>query len=231
MEWLALRSCPGTLATSICVFFADPNAETFAAIDAMVNTVAHTDAVILDLRHNGGGEPKTIARFLSHFFRPKTHLNDFVGRGDGKVSIQESTYTTQVPGPRVVVPLYVLTARYTFSGGEECAYDVQTQKRGIVIGAVTGGGANPGSTRRINDHFEIFVPDQRARNPITKTNWEGIGVLPDRRIAATRALAIAYRLALGAKISDTSFPSNYRSRLRELRARLDTMPDSEIFVF
>jgi len=219
---------PGNVGYLDLRFFADLNADTFAAIDAMVNTVGHADAVILDLRRNGGGEPKTIARFLSHFFPPKIHLNDFVGRGDGKASIQDSTYTSKVPGPRVIVPLYVLTASDTFSGGEECAYDVQTQKRGIVIGAVTGGGANPGSSRRIDDHFEIFVPDQRARNPITKTNWEGIGVLPDRKVAAKRALAVAYKLALYGKLSDTTLPPTYRSRLTRLRGRLDTMPDSEI---
>ncbi len=210
-------------------FFAHPDADTFTAIDAMVNTVAHADAVILDLRRNGGGEPQTVARFLSHFFPPKTHLNDFVGRGDGKPSIEESTYTTDVPGPRVIVPLYVLTSGDTFSGGEECAYDVQAQKRGIVIGTVTGGGANPGSSRRIDDHFEIFVPDRRARNPITKTNWEGIGVLPDRKVAAKRALAVAYGLALYPKLSDTTLPPTYRSRLTRLRGKLDTMADSEIF--
>jgi C-terminal processing protease CtpA/Prc len=197
-------------------------------IDGLANAVAYSDAIVLDLRRNHGGDPLAIARLLSHFLAPKTHLNDFVGRGDDDAKIQDSTFTEDVPGPRITAPLYVLTSGETFSGGEECAYDVQALKRGTLIGATTGGGANPGDTRRIDDHFSIFVPDARARNPITKTNWEGVGVKPDIETPRERALIAAYGTALDAKLRDTTLSTPARTRLTELRAKLDTMTDAEI---
>ncbi len=208
--------------------FPSESDELNAVFDGAANSVAYSSAVVLDLRRNHGGDPASIARLLSHFLPVKTHLNDFVGRGDGDPPIQDSTYTVAVPGTRITAPLYVLTSGETFSGGEECAYDVQALKRGRLIGAITGGGANPGDTRRIDDHFAIFVPDARARNPITKTNWEGVGVKPDIEIARDRALITAYGMALDTKLRDASLPAGYRERVTTLRAKLDTMTDAEI---
>jgi C-terminal processing protease CtpA/Prc len=202
--------------------------EMHAVFDGIANSVAYSSAIVLDLRRNHGGDPDSIARLLSHFMAPKTHLNDFVGRGDGEPPIEDSTYTADVPGPRITAPLYVLTSGETFSGGEECAYDVQALKRGTLIGAVTGGGANPGDTRRIDDHFMIFVPTARARNPITKTNWEGVGVKPDIAVERDRALITAYGMIVDAKLRDTSLTAAQRDAYTKFRAKLDTMTDAEI---
>jgi C-terminal processing protease CtpA/Prc len=89
------------------------------------------------------------------------------------------------------VPIYVLTSKFTFSGAEEFAYDLQTQKRAIVIGEVTGGGAHPVEPRAISNGFVVFVPFARAINPITKTNWEGKGIQPDVETTADKALETA----------------------------------------
>jgi hypothetical protein len=196
--------------------------------DGVANSVAFSSAIVLDLRRNHGGDPDSIARLLSHFLPPKTHLNDFVGRGDGEPKIENSTYTSNVPGPRITAPLFVLTSGETFSGGEECAYDVQALKRGTLIGAVTGGGANPGDTRRIDDHYMIFVPTERARNPITKTNWEGVGVKPDIAVDRDRALITAYGMAIDERLRDTSLSAARRDGLTTLRAKIATMTDAEI---
>ena len=208
--------------------FPDASDELNAVFDGAVNSIAYSDAIVLDLRRNHGGSPDSIARLLSHFVAPKTHLNDFVGRGDGDEKVTESTYTEAVPGPRITAPLYVLTSSETFSGGEECAYDVQALKRGTLIGAVTGGGANPGGTRRIDDHFLIFVPSERARNPITKTNWEGAGVKPDIELPRERALVRAYGMAIDAKLQDTSLTAAQRDGFKQLRAKIDTLTDADI---
>jgi hypothetical protein len=222
---------PGNVGYVDLRYFFQPNdpAPAWTVFDGMVNAVAYSDAIVLDLRRNHGGDPHTIARLLSHFLPAKTHLNDFVERGDDDTAkIGDSTYTGDVPGPRITAPLYVLTSGETFSGGEECAYDVQALKRGTLIGAVTGGGANPGDTRRIDDHFSIFVPDARARNPITKTNWEGAGVKPDVELPRERALTTAYGMALDAKLRGATLSTPQRANLTQLRAKLDTMTDADI---
>src|ERR1044072_8406622 len=93
------------------------------------------------------------------------------------------------------VPLYVLTSDYTFSGAEEFTYNMQSRKRATIIGETTGGGANPGGMFPINDRFGIFIPTGRAINPVTKTNWEGVGVKPEIAVEASHALDTAVALA------------------------------------
>ena len=93
--------------------------------------------------------------------------------------------------------MYVLTSAHTFSGGEEFTYDLKAQKRATIVGETTGGGAHPVSGHRIDEHFIIGVPFARAINPITHTNWEGVGVEPDVKVAAGDALATAQRLISG----------------------------------
>jgi hypothetical protein len=88
-------------------------------------------------------------------------------------------------------PVYLLSSARTFSGGEEFLYDLKTQKRAKLIGQASGGGANPGGAPPINARFAFFIPDGRAENPITKTNWEGTGVAPDVAVAPDQALRVA----------------------------------------
>jgi len=101
-----------------------------------------------------------------------------------------------VPGKRLAAkPVFVLTAKRTFSGAEEFTYNLKNLKRATIIGETTGGGAHPVSGHRIDDHFTIGVPFARAVNPISKTNWEGTGVEPDVKVPADEALNVAKKMA------------------------------------
>jgi len=130
----------------------------------------------------------------SYFFDRPTHLNDLWFR-DGPV-VQEFWTLPSVPGARLGdVPLFVLTSSRTFSGAEECAYDLQTQHRATIVGETTGGGANPGGDQPIDEQLSVFVPVGKAVNPVTGTNWEGTGVAPDVACPAGQALDRALELA------------------------------------
>jgi hypothetical protein len=223
-----VENLPGNVGYVDLRYFVGDAAHAATVFDGAANSVAYADAVILDLRGNHGGDPNIVARLLSHFLPPKTHLNDFVARGDGKPVVVRSTYTTRVPGPRIAAPLYVLISNHTFSGGEECAYDVQALRRGTLVGAVTGGGANPGGPHRIDDHLSVFVPDMRARNPITKTNWEGVGVAPDVAVAPDRALETAYAAILDQRLRDSTLLASDRDHLTAVRSKLHAMTDLQI---
>jgi len=174
-------------------FFADPRICGPTVVAAM-NFLANVDAIIFDLRENGGGEPAMIAFISSYLFAERTHLNDLWTR---KGDITDQYWTLQyVPGKRLDgKPAFVLTSRNTFSGGEEFTYNLKNLKRATIVGETTGGGAHPVSGHRINEHFGIGVPFARAINPITHTNWEGTGVEPDVKVAAADALTTAQKLA------------------------------------
>jgi hypothetical protein len=167
-------------------FFAEPAGAGETVVAAM-GFLANTKALILDLRHNHGGDPATVALLLSYFFGNEgVHLNDIYWRPDNSTG----QFWTQafVPGHKYPRDLYVLIGGDTFSAGEECAYDLQTQKRATLIGEPTGGGAHPIAPHPIADHFLVLVPSGRAINPITHTDWEGAGVQPDVVTPADGAL-------------------------------------------
>jgi hypothetical protein len=184
---------PGNVGYVKFDMFADPEICGPTAVAAM-NFVANVDAIIFDLRENGGGDPKMVAFISSYLFDKPTHLNDLWTRKGN--STQQFWTLPYVPGKRLAdAPVYVLTSKGTFSGGEEFCYNLKNLKRATLVGETTGGGAHPVSGHRIDDHFTIGVPFARAINPISHTNWEGTGVEPDVKVPAADALSTAEKLA------------------------------------
>ena len=182
-----------------------PTAMVGPAISGAMTMLSGTDALILDLRRNGGGEPDTVAYLMSHFFAQgdDRHLNDLYFRNGDKT---RQYWTIPSVGPRYTRPVYVLTSGRTFSGGEECAYDFQTQKRAKIVGEKTGGGANPGDSYAIGKGYAAFIPNGRAINPITKTNWEHVGVTPDIAVPAADAQKVAHAAILRELIAASKDP-------------------------
>jgi retinol-binding protein 3 len=161
---------------------------------AAMNFMAHVNAIIFDLRENGGGDPLMVAFLATYLFDDVTHLSDIYERKEDKTT----QYWTlpYVPGTRLAkIPAYVLTSKFTFSGAEDFAYNLQWLKRVTVVGETTGGGAHPVSGHRLDDHFSIGVPYARDINPMSKANWEGTGVTPDVSVKASEALETAEKLA------------------------------------
>ena len=183
---------PGNIGYLKFNFFASVTTCGSAASEALVK-LADTDALIIDLRDNGGGQPEMVAYVSSYLFDKRTHLNDIWER---RINHTEEFWTRDVPGRKFggTKPVYVLTARRTFSGAEEFSYNLKSLKRATIVGETTGGGAHPTRPFRIDQQFSIGVPFARAINPITKTNWEGVGVVPDIRIGASDALETATRM-------------------------------------
>jgi hypothetical protein len=174
-------------------FFPDPMACGKTAA-AAITFLANTDAVIFDLRDNSGGDPRMVAMMCTYFFDQTVHLNDFYDRTDNKTS--EYWTLRFVPGLKLGnKPAFVLTSSRTFSGAEEFAYDLKNLKRVTVVGEGTAGGSHPVSAHRAGDHFVVYVPHARSINPVTGTDWEGTGVLPDVAVTAGDALETAERLA------------------------------------
>lgn len=156
--------------------------------------LGNVDALIVDLRRNGGGDPSMIQFLSSYFFAGRTHLNSFEWRG--KEGLEEFWTFPEVPGKRLLdVPIFVLTSSRTFSAAEEFTYNLRNLERATIVGATTGGGAHPGDTHEIAGLLRVFIPQGRAINPITKTNWEGVGVEPHLKVPAEQALDAARREA------------------------------------
>jgi hypothetical protein len=166
------------------------------AITAAMELVSGTYALIIDLRRNGGGSPHGVALWCSYLIAEQpTHLNDIFHADTGETR-QFWSYP-YLPGSRYLDrPVYVLTSSRTFSGGEDFGYTLQALGRAEVIGEATGGGAHPTRPFPISAAVHIGIPFARSINPVTGTNWQGTGVIPDTQVPADQAYSVAYTEAL-----------------------------------
>ncbi len=161
---------------------------------AAMDKLADTDGLILDLRDNHGGGPDSVALLVSYFVDQRTRLNDIWDR-DTNVTTQQWT-VDKLDGKRYggKKPVVILAGPGTMSAGEDFAYTMQALKRATVIGGRTWGGAHPARPYRLGDHFYAVIPGARSISPITQTNWEGVGVIPDIAAPSDNALAMAKEL-------------------------------------
>lgn len=187
--------------------FAEPDSLAARAAMAAMTFLANVDALIIDLRNNGGGSPDMVALVTSYLYAAgeRVHLNNIYWR-DGNHT-EEFWMRPDVPGPRLDgKDVFVLTSNYTFSAAEEFCYNLKNLKRATIVGEETGGGAHPGEIIRLSPHFEVFCPTGRAINPISKTNWEGTSVTPDLVCNAEESLSMAHIRAIENLLARASDP-------------------------
>lgn len=173
---------------------------------AAMGFLAGSDALIVDLRDNGGGDPTMIQLLVSYLVpsEPIHFSSVYIRNGD---KTQQLWTHAWVPGTRLpTVPVFILTSGRTFSAAEDFAYSLKSLKRATIVGETTGGGAHPVENHYVKGYPVLLrLPCGRSVNPITGTDWEGTGVEPDIAAAAPDALAVAHVRALdavAAKITD-----------------------------
>ena len=164
---------------------------------AAMTVAAQGDALIIDLRRNGGGA-ETANLLTGYLLKPGSALSGSYDRPSNTHHANVSP--SWVPGRRFGTdkPLFILISKGTFSAAEAVAYDLQALKRAVIVGEVTGGGAHPFEYRRVHPHFAFDLPEGKSINPITGGNWQGVGVKPDVAVPADQALERALELARAA---------------------------------
>lgn len=175
--------------------FDEVNERSTARVAQAMAMVASTDALIFDLRQNGGGSGDMVRLISSYLLPGGIHLNSFYWRSSD--STTEFWTLDRIAGEkRPSVLVYVLTSKDTFSAAEEFAYNLKHLNRAEIVGEATKGGANPWQFYELGDGFRAGLPIAKAINPVTLHNWEHVGVQPDQPVPAEDALEVAYRSAL-----------------------------------
>lgn len=186
---------PGNIGYLSIPAFSKANQESKATLAAAFEFLAYTDAMIIDLRSNSGGQPSMVQELLSYFFdKPILTSSTY----DRELDTTFHNYALEtVKGKKVPnKKLYILTSENTFSAGEAFAYFMKNQQRAVIVGEVTAGAAHGEKPFIVNDKVVIYLPYERGIDAVTKTDWEGVGVQPDVAIKANKALAKAQQLIM-----------------------------------
>ncbi|MFT5424526.1 MAG: hypothetical protein ACI89L_002321 [Phycisphaerales bacterium] len=200
------------------------------AIHAAMRLMQGSNAIIFDLRRNGGGDPETVQLLSSYLFDPSepVHLNSLYFRPADETT--EFWTTPDIQSDAMPdTPVYVLTSGYTFSAAEEFTYNLKSLDRATVVGETTGGGAHPVNGFEVGDGIMLRIPVGRAINPITGTNWEGAGVTPHIETPAADALTTAHTLALEAIVeNDPSSPAAWALQMLKIQLDPVTLGDKDL---
>ena len=158
-----------------------------SAIRTAMEFLRGGDAVIIDIRRNGGGSPGAVAALASYFLPPATKLMRFEMRG----MPGEASETPAAPFSLADRPVYVLTSKGTFSAAEEFADHVSAFKFGTLVGENTGGGGFRNTFVPLPGGLVMSVSVGRAVHMVTGKDWEQVGIAPAIAVPAGQALARA----------------------------------------
>ena len=225
VEWL-----PGNIGYLRFDSFRDP-AYAGEKLTSAISYLDNCDAIILDLRYNGGGKETMVKFVASYFFEKPTLINQmYFSRQD---SLWQTWTSEYVPGKKLAdKPLYILTGPNTASAAEAFSYSLQKLGRATIIGETSRGAAHWVDFFYFPElHMEIKLPVAMPVNPVTKTNWEKTGVIPDIRIAEHLAFETAYLTALktiASRIDDKVEKSNLEWFINITNERLKNEPLHEI---
>nr|WP_199156040.1 S41 family peptidase [Pedobacter sp. ASV2] len=189
--------------------FPEGNKSAQQILDATMNFVSNTNALIIDLRNNRGGDGKMVRLFLSYFFNERIKLSEIYTRYNNKT---EEKYTfKKVNGKKYLdKPVYLIVNNNTISAAEALAYNLQQNKIAKVIGDKTYGAANPVKVFFIGKKYQLFIPISVEKNAVTKTNWEHTGINVDEKVNSEKALIKAQIIAL-----ENLLKSNTKTELTE----------------
>jgi Peptidase family S41/N-terminal domain of Peptidase_S41 in eukaryotic IRBP len=189
-----LKILPGNIRYLRITGFEWVRDETGAAYDDAMRFLKDGDAIIIDLRGNGGGSAAAVQYLTSHFLPADTLLLTFLH--DSAAPAQSRTLNYLPAGRLQGKPLFVLIDGGVASAAEEFAYHVQQFKLGELIGATTAGAANNNKFVPVAPGFMLSVSFGRPVHAVSKTNWEGVGIKPSVETPPVQALDVAESLAL-----------------------------------
>jgi len=158
--------------------------------DQAMDQLSGCRAMIIDLRENRGGGGANML-LASYFLSERTLVNTLHFR---KAEPMEFWAGPSTRAAFTKVPVYILVSGTTFSAAEGLAYGLQQRGRAVLVGETTKGGANPNRFFPVGQGLELSLSVGRTVNPVSGTNWEGVGVRPDVAVPASQALEKALAL-------------------------------------
>lgn len=211
----SLRVLPGNVRYMEYDGFMWIGPESAAALENAMRFLSGGDAVIIDLRRNGGGSPEAVQYIVSHFLPAGRPLVTFYMNGNASPDRLETL--AELPAGRMVgKPLYVLTSGGSASAAEEFIGHVGGYRIGELVGENSAGAGFRNTLLPIQGRFVLSVSVGRAVLASTGRDWEAVGLAPTVPTPIAGALDVAEGLALRRLAANAAGPE---------RARLEAMAE------
>ncbi|GAA0368644.1 S41 family peptidase [Bacillus horti] len=162
--------------------------------NAAMKFLENTKAIVIDIRNNGGGYGGLSEYLISYFFdEMPTHLSTTYFMEEGATEAQTFSHSFVVGKRRVEKEhkLYILVNEKTVSAAEYFAYVLQANKKAIIVGETSAGGAYRNTYFPLNEKLRISISTGRPIIKATGTSWEGVGVIPDLPCNSDHAIELA----------------------------------------
>ncbi len=182
---------------------------------AVMNYFSNCNALIIDLRKNGGGWDTMVTFLASYFFDTDDPVLFGISRSTLNDTYYSSMTSTYVPGKNFSdIPLYILTSGMTASAAEGFANIMKhLSDRATLVGENTSGAEHPADRVVICDEFVLKIPCFQRIFSAINSSWEGVGVKPDIEANADTALYAAHLDALK-KLMEKETHENRRNKYR-----------------
>lgn len=148
---------------------------------AAMEFISNTEALVIDLKDNGGGGSELGSVFHSFFLPQDIPLLDFKTRNGPSRIDKTVLWLTE---KKYDNPLFIIVNKGTASAAEAFAYSLQNKKRAKIIGQPSAGAANMNSWYVVNDQIYVSVSTAAPTIPGTEESWEQKGVQPDYIVEA-----------------------------------------------
>ncbi len=205
----SLRVLPGNVRYMEYDGFQWIGPESAAALENAMRFLSGGDAVIIDLRRNGGGSPDAVQYIVSHFLPAGRPLVTF--HMNGSPSPDRLETLAEVPAGRMIgKPLYVLISGGSASAAEEFIGHVGGYRIGELVGENSAGAGFRNTLLPIQGRFVLSVSVGRAVLASTGRDWEAVGLAPTVPTPIAGALDVAQGLALRRLAANATGPDRPR---------------------
>jgi hypothetical protein len=188
---------------------------------AAMRFLSNCDALIIDLRNNGGGWDEMVTFLMSYFFNSDESITLSTTYSRYEDEYYQSHTQSYVPGKLLTdIPVFILTSKSTFSGAEAFAHYMKHFKKATLVGETTRGGQNPVEIQSIGYGLIMLIPSWKQIYSASETGWEGVGVKPHIETDANDALNEAHLKALN-ELTKTKVDEEEKKRYRWIIDELD----------
>lgn len=158
-------------------------------LDELMDHMAGRNAVIVDLRHNPGGDFRNGFRLAERFAqRPRHAFTTLTKTGPGRDALGERVEWSVAPSDALGYrgPVVVLTNGLTNSAAERTLMAFRTMEHVTQIGAPTAGNHGEKVGRELSNGWRFSLVPQLVLGP-DDISYEGVGLFPDIRVDNTAA--------------------------------------------